>query len=118
MVEQRQFVPLQALHVLQDKAEMLDGRQTQLFLERSHDILGEEETIQLPKDSANFIFLFLNSFHCFFVLLPLRSLSTYRNCCGCVVLEGLCLSVFQEHLQDIGHRRHTQITQREGGWLR
>lgn len=56
MVEQRQFVPLQALHVLQDKAEMLDGRQTQLFLERSHDILGEEETIQLPKDSANFIF--------------------------------------------------------------
>lgn len=119
--------------MLQDEAEVLDGRQTQFLLERRHDILYRsryrsrefnyelflwitfaDETNLVAKRSS-FVLLLLS------LPAPLQLLIigriTYRNSCGGVVLEGLCLSVLEEHLQHIRHGRYTQVAQREGRWL-
>lgn len=115
--------------MLQDEAEVLDGRQTQFLLERRHDILyrsrefnyelflwttfADETNLVAKRSSRSFIIIFA----CSSPAAVLIGRITYRNSCGGVVLEGLCLPVLEEHLQDIRHGRHTQVAQRKGRWL-
>lgn len=75
---------------------------------------SDREKINPRPDPSEFRFRFVCSF---LLHPPTKGWSfefTYRNGCRGVVLERLGLSVLEEHLEDVRHRRHTQIAEGKG----